>query len=89
MPKGAGDRLHALTGAVYSELQAHLAATGVRDPAEARRRAVAIDMAVCGLATMVSLTQAMGDPLLHDPHELAASLARMVAGEGPVSGAGD
>lgn len=72
-------QIHSLTSSMYDALQARLTeARGLPAP-EARRGAVAIHMAVLGLVTMVSLTEAMGDPLLHDRRDLLDTMARLLS----------
>lgn len=73
-------QIHALTSSVYDELQARLMKGGKLAEIEARRAAVAIDMAVLGLVMMVATTEAMGDPLRHDRHEMVEALANLVTG---------
>lgn len=72
-------QIHALTSSVYDELQARLVKGGGFSAIEARRAAVAIDMAVLGLVMMVAITDAMGDPLLHDPDDLVETMADLLA----------
>lgn len=73
-------QIHALTSSIYDELQARLMKGGGMAKIEARRAAVAIDMAVLGLVMMVAATDAMGDPLLHDRHDMVEAMANLLAG---------
>ena len=73
-------QIHALTSSIYDELQARFIKGGGLAEIEARRAAVAIDMAVLGLVMMVAATDAMGDPLLHDRHDMVEAMANLLAG---------
>lgn len=68
--------VHPVTARLYSALAAHL------DPASpdaARPDAMAIHAATLGLVMMLSLGEALGDPLKHPPDTLVAALADRLA----------
>lgn len=77
LPSMVSDHIHALTATMYNELERHLG--GSAHATERRRQAVAIHMAVLGFVMMVSLTETMGDPLLHAHGDLLNSLASMLS----------
>jgi AcrR family transcriptional regulator len=74
-----GEQVHALTSSMYDALQMQFADLAGLTGVEARRAAVAAHMAVLGVAMMVALTQAMGDPLLHDQNDLLDTLAKLLS----------
>lgn len=78
LAEDVADQIHALTSSVYDELQARLMKGGRLAEIEARRTAVAIDMAALGLVMMVAATDAMGDPLLHDPYDMVEAMANLL-----------
>lgn len=80
MSGSLGDQIHALTSSIYDELQAQLQRGRGLSKTEARRAAVAIDMAVLGLVMMVAMTDAMGDPLLHDRNDMVEAMAKLLSG---------
>jgi AcrR family transcriptional regulator len=63
-------RIHPVTGRMYDAIEVALG-----DGPEARETAVALHMAALGAGLLTSTTEAMGDPLAHDPARLAARLA--------------
>jgi AcrR family transcriptional regulator len=83
LAEDAAGQIHALTSSIYDELQARLMKGGGMAAIEARRAAVAVDMAVLGLVMMVAVTDAMGDPLLHNRHDMVEAMANLLAGAVP------
>lgn len=73
-----GDTLHAFTSAVFDELEEHVRLMRGVAPDRARREAVAIDMAVTGLVTMVALTDAVRDPLKHGSTRLVQAMCDLL-----------
>jgi AcrR family transcriptional regulator len=63
-------RIHPVTGRMYAAIQAALGGGP-----QARETAVALHMAALGAALLTAATEAMGDPLAHDPARLATRLA--------------
>jgi AcrR family transcriptional regulator len=80
MTGSMGEQIHALTSSIYAELQARLCRSRDMDGPEARRAAVAIHMAVLGLVMMVAMTDAMGDPLLHDRDDMVEAMSKLLSG---------
>lgn len=79
------EQIHSLTSSMYDALQAQLSGAAGPAEAESRRQAVAIHMSVLGLVMIVALTDAVGDPLLHDKEDLAETLARLLSSQGNVA----
>lgn len=69
-------RIYPVTGRLYAALARHLGP----DPEAARREAVAIHSAVLGLVLMVSLTEALEDPMKHGHDDLVDALVRALTG---------
>ena len=67
-------QIHPVTAEMYAAVAAAL-----DDGPEARATAVALHMAALGHILMVALTDAIGDPLRHEPKILAARLADVLA----------
>lgn len=78
VPDQLAETIHAITGEMYGALAERLAEQGAADP---RQTAVAMHMSVLGLVLMVSLADAIDDPLAHDPADLVATMAALVADE--------
>ena len=73
--------VHPVTGRMYGALEAVLA----RDPAfradlTPRRAAAAVHVAALGLLTMVSLSEAIADPLAHGTDDLVDTLVALLTG---------
>jgi AcrR family transcriptional regulator len=76
------DRIHAATGRMYGALESVLAqAPDFTDPARARKAAVAAHMAGVGALTMLSLANAVRDPLAHTSDELVDTLVLLTVGQ--------
>lgn len=78
---GILDEMHETTSQMYAALEAKIAA----DPhfaagGSARRLAAAVHMAGLGLVTMVSLADAVRDPLAHSTEDLIDSLVDALTG---------
>ena len=67
-------QIHPVTAEMYAAVAAALG-----DGPGARETAVALHMAALGHILMVALTDAIGDPLRHEPKILAARLAEVLA----------
>jgi AcrR family transcriptional regulator len=73
--------IHTATSKMYGALESVLArAADFTDPAQARRTAVATHMAAVGALTMLSLADAVHDPMAHEPQTLIDSLVRLATG---------
>ncbi len=73
--------IHAATGRMYAALESVLApAPDFADPAAARRAAVATHMAAVGALSMLSLADAIHDPLAHAPDVLIDALIALLTG---------
>ena len=79
MTERLGEQVHPLTATIYDALEERLATRSNVSRIEARRQAVAIHVAVLGLVMMVSMTEAMGDPLRHDRSDLVDALADLLS----------
>ena len=79
MTERLGEQVHPLTATIYDALEGRLATRPNVSRIEARRQAVAIHVAVLGLVMMVSMTEAMGDPLRHDRSDLVDALADLLS----------
>lgn len=76
------DRIHASTSRMYAALESVLAqAPDFVDPHSARRAAVATHMAGVGALTMLSLANAVQDPLAHTSDALLDTLVSLVVGQ--------
>jgi len=76
------DRIHAATSRMYGALEAVLArAPDFADPFSARRAAVATHMAALGALSMLSLADAVHDPLAHASADLVETLVALMTGE--------
>ena len=79
LSEGVLGQVHPVTSAMYDALESAIAPAAPPDPAERRRRAVAIFMAALGVVLMAALTDATDDPLLHTPESLVESLVGLLA----------
>lgn len=70
--EGISERVHPITDRLYAALSA--AIKGELSEPEARRRAVALHMSVLGMVLMVSLAEALDDPLKHGTDALITAL---------------
>ena len=76
---GIMDDVHAVTSAMYAALATKIAADpGYDAAASPRRSAVAAHMAAIGLVTMVSLADAVADPLAHGTGALVDALVHLL-----------
>jgi AcrR family transcriptional regulator len=76
------DRIHAATSRMYGALESVLAhAPDFTNPSSARRAAVATHMAAVGAVTMLSLAEAVHDPLAHSPDALIDTLVSLTLGK--------
>jgi AcrR family transcriptional regulator len=76
------DRIHAATSRMYGALESVLAhASDFTNPSSARRAAVATHMAAVGALTMLSLAEAVHDPLAHSPDALIDTLVSLTLGK--------
>jgi AcrR family transcriptional regulator len=76
------DRIHAATSRMYGALESVLAhASDFTNPSSARRAAVATHMAAVGAVTMLSLAEAVHDPLAHSPDALIDTLVSLTLGK--------
>ena len=76
------DRIHAATSRMYEALELVLAqAPDFTDRPRARKAAVATHMAGVGALTMLSLANAVHDPLAHAPDALVDTLVSMTSGQ--------
>jgi AcrR family transcriptional regulator len=69
------EEVHPLTSEMYGAIAKALGGS----ECEAREGAVALHMAALGHVLMVAMTEAIGDPLRHDPQRLSDRLARMLS----------
>ena len=75
------DAIHTATGPMYSALEHILKnAPDFADPAQARIAAAAIHTAAVGLISMISLADAVHDPLAHSSEGLVDALVRLATG---------
>lgn len=75
------DAIHTATGPMYSALEHILKnAPDFADPAQARIAAAAIHTAAVGLISMISLADAVHDPLAHSSEGLVEALVRLATG---------
>lgn len=75
------DRIHLATSRMYGALESVLAlAPDFTDTEEARKAAVATHMAGVGALTMLSLADAVHDPLAHAPDALVDTLVTLTTG---------
>lgn len=76
------DPIHAATSRMYSSLEGVLRqASDFADPAAARITAAAVHTSAVGLLSMISLAEAIHDPLAHSSTGLVAALVRMATGQ--------
>ena len=76
------DPIHAATSRMYSSLEGVLRqASDFADPAAARITAAAVHTSAVGLLSMISLAEAIHDPLAHSSTALVAALVRMATGQ--------
>jgi len=76
------DPIHAATSRMYSSLEGILRqASDFADPAAARITAAAVHTSAVGLLSMISLAEAIHDPLAHSSKALVAALVRMATGQ--------
>ena len=76
------DPIHAATSRMYSSLEGILQqASDFADPAAARITAAAVHTSAVGLLSMISLAEAIHDPLAHSSTGLVAALVRMATGQ--------
>lgn len=73
-----GDELHGFTSLVFDELAQHVRLMRGIAPERARREAVAIDMAVTGMLTMMALARAVNDPLKHGDDDLVDAMCDLL-----------
>jgi AcrR family transcriptional regulator len=79
---GIADRIHAATSRMYGALESVLAlAPDFKDSAVARKAAVATHMAAVGALTMLSLADAIHDPLAHTSEALLDTLVSLTTGQ--------
>ena len=77
------DDVHAVTATMYSALEGKIAVDRSFDSLESpRRMAVAVHMAALGLVTMVSLADAVRDPLAHGTEPLIDALVGLLVARG-------
>ncbi len=75
------DPIHATTSQMYGAIEAVLAKSpDFADPSYARRTAVAVHMAAVGALCMLSLADAVHDPLAHAPEALIDALISLATG---------
>lgn len=73
-------RIHAVTSQLYAALEEKLVLdSGPGGERDQRQRAVVIHTAVLGLVFMISLADAIGDPLRHDTQDLVDTLTEMLS----------
>jgi AcrR family transcriptional regulator len=76
------DRIHTATTRMYGALESVFAqASDFTDASSARKAAVATHMAAVGALTMLSLADAVHDPLAHAPDALVDSLVSLTTGQ--------
>lgn len=76
------DPIHAATSRMYASLEGILRqASDFADPATARITAAAVHTSAVGLLSMISLAEAIHDPLAHSSTGLVAALVRMATGQ--------
>lgn len=76
------DPIHAATSRMYASLEGILRqASDFADPATARITAAAVHTSAVGLLSMISLAEAIHDPLAHSSKALVAALVRMATGQ--------
>ena len=76
------DPIHAATSRMYASLEGILRqASDFADPAAARVTAAAVHTSAVGLLSMISLAEAIHDPLAHSSKALVAALVRMATGQ--------
>lgn len=76
------DPIHAATSRMYASLEGILRqASDFADPAAARITAAAVHTSAVGLLSMISLAEAIHDPLAHSSTGLVAALVRMATGQ--------
>jgi AcrR family transcriptional regulator len=75
------DSIHAATGRMYGALETVLAqAADIASPASARATAVATHMAAVGTLSMLSLADAIHDPMAHTPDTLIDAMVALATG---------
>lgn len=76
------DPIHETTSSAYDLLEAKIAAdTSFLGDGNARRLAVAVDMAALGLITMVAMAEAMNDPWRHSTASMVDALVDLLTGK--------
>lgn len=81
LPEIAG-AIHAATNRMYSSLEAVLRqAPDFRDPSLARITAAAAHTSAIGMVSMISLAEAVHDPLAHSSKGLVDALVRLTTGQ--------
>lgn len=76
------DPIHEATSSSYDVLEAKIARdTAFLGNGDARKLAVAVDMAALGLITMIAMAQAMNDPWRHSTESMVDALVDLLTGK--------